>query len=187
MALLFGDMVLKFVAMNKLIETKLDVINLARKNAEIVGEYPLSNVAKITGKIMQDSAPVRIKLNFDKVDYGFNVVNIEWQTTATAECEACSKPLKMPLSAKNSLAVCKNLKQADALPDAYEPLMLDDEGMLSLEQLLVEEIMLMLPIIPRHEDESCSTKYGVSNNADTEQTHKPFASLGQNILELGDK
>ena len=46
-------------------------------------------------------------------------------------------------------------EQADALPEAYEPVEVNDHGEVDLFQLLEDELIISLPIVALHAEEDC--------------------------------
>jgi uncharacterized protein len=56
-----------------------------------------------------------------------------------------------------ALGIVKSYEEEKALPEQYEPAMVQD-GQLALRELIEDELILNLPIIPRHEPEVCKVK-----------------------------
>ena len=57
-----------------------------------------------------------------------------------------------------ALGIVNTLEEANALPENYEPVVTEEGGQLSLYQVVEDELILSLPIIPKHEPEACSAK-----------------------------
>ncbi len=48
-----------------------------------------------------------------------------------------------------------NDEQAEALPESYEPIEVDEFGEADLLAMIEDEIILSLPVVPLHESEHC--------------------------------
>jgi uncharacterized protein len=71
-------------------------------------------------------------------------------------------------------------EQTQTLPDAYEPVEVDDHGEVDLFQLLEDEVILSLPIVALHADEDCAVKAEHMSFGKIESEHErenPFAVL----------
>ena len=64
------------------------------------------------------------------------------------------EPFSYDMTSDFNLGIVSTLDEANALPESYEPA-LAKEGSLALRELIEDEIILNLPIIPRHEPEAC--------------------------------
>jgi len=76
------------------------------------------------------------------------------------------------------LGVAKTLDDANALPEHYEPA-LAVENNLALREVIEDEIILNLPIIPRHEPEDCKVKLPLTDSGweEHEKGSNPFRVL----------
>ena len=57
--------------------------------------------------------------------------------------------------------------------------MLAEGGHISIGQLITEELLLMLPIVPLHEGGSACASAPVTMDEKGADTHRPFAGLGE--------
>ncbi|GGQ31329.1 hypothetical protein GCM10009411_33710 [Shewanella litoralis] len=51
---------------------------------------------------------------------------------------------------------CRTEAEIDELPDAYDPIECNEIGEVRLHQLIEDELIVAMPIIPMHEDTDCS-------------------------------
>ena len=59
------------------------------------------------------------------------------------------EPLSCEIMSDFALGIVNTIDEANALPERYEPA-LATEGNLALREMIEDEIILNLPIIPRH-------------------------------------
>jgi uncharacterized protein len=89
-----------------------------------------------------------------------------------------------------NLVVVKSIEQAERLSGEYEPLMLEDEK-IPLHELVEDELLLVLPDFPRHEEECKPYKHSteaikpVAIDSQQSQSNNPFSVLAQ-LKNIGD-
>jgi uncharacterized protein len=77
-------------------------------------------------------------------------------TELTLVCQRCMNSYVHPVAVEFAYSPVTDDSQIDELPDAYEPVELDENGEVALQQLIEDEILLAFPIVPMHESEVCS-------------------------------
>jgi len=73
---------------------------------------------------------------------------------AVMQCQRCMDNYSFPVAADFELVCVVSEEAANALPDALDPVVLDDEGQLHLVDLLEDDALLQLPDIPKHTDDA---------------------------------
>jgi uncharacterized protein len=88
------------------------------------------------------------------------------------------EPLVCEIISDFSLGIVNTLDEANSLPERYEPAMAA-EGNLALRDLIEDEIILNLPIIPRHEPDECKAKFPLADDSGWDQGkgENPFQVL----------
>ena len=90
----------------------------------------------------------------------------------------------MPVDTTFRLAMIESEAEIERLGEEYEPLLLDD-SLVSVAELVEDELLLCLPIVPKHDTEECNANSHVEDNieqsSDIESESKPkknpFAAL----------
>ena len=97
---------------------------------------------------------------------------------AQLQCQRCLQPLQVPLAAQVRIALVPAEADAARVPEDLEP-MLAPGGRISIGELITEELLLSLPIVPLHEPrQGCGPAQTVAAEPQGE-THRPFAQLGE--------
>ena len=71
-------------------------------------------------------------------------------------CQRCTEPFELKLEVSFTFSPAKNAEAAEEIPSYYDVVELDENGEVNLRDLMEEELMLMIPLIPRHELKDCS-------------------------------
>ena len=158
----------------------LDVDRLALGETEIDFDVPLAELPRLRSRIAGIGGRVRGSARFGRRS-GFAVVELVLAGKATLQCQRCMRPMEMILDSTTEVALI--LAEADAaeVPEDLEPV-LAREGRTSIGELVEEELLLALPIVPLHEELSeCAVPASAPLLAGEEPEHvtqRPFAGLG---------
>ncbi|MEE9321498.1 MAG: YceD family protein [Granulosicoccus sp.] len=115
------------------------------------------------------------------------VVSGRLQTDYPLQCQRCLAPMFVSIDERYELVFVKDEATAKALPKEFDPIILDDTGMIHQTDLLEDEMILHVPAIPKHSDfagcVSGDREFGTPlTDADEAQKPRPFDVLGK--LEL---
>ncbi|PLL93666.1 23S rRNA accumulation protein YceD, partial [Klebsiella michiganensis] len=83
------------------------------------------------------------------------VLNGDATVSVTLECQRCGKPFPHHVHTTYCFSPVRNDEQAEALPEAYEPIEVNEFGEIDLLALVEDEIILALPVVPVHDSEHC--------------------------------
>ena len=106
------------------------------------------------------------------------VADLEFKGTVTLQCQRCLQLMERPLEGVSRIALIGSEMQAARVPLEREPV-LAPGGRISIGELLTEELLLLLPIVPLHEDrERCASESAAAGPAAAAgEIHRPFANL----------
>ncbi len=95
-------------------------------------------------------------------------------------CQRCLEPVDVDVLAEFNLAIAFNEEKAKQLPRYYDPLIVEEED-IELLQVIEEELILSLPLVPYHADCSIQTQFGDEDMAQEAEIEKPnpFSVLAQ--------
>ena len=159
----------------------LDVDRLARGGAEIAFDVPLAELPRLKSRIAGIGGSVRGAARFGRQSR-FAAVELALTGKATLQCQRCMQPMELALDSTTHVALI--LAEADAaeVPEELEPV-LAREGRISAGELVEEELLLALPIVPLHEQlRECAVPASaalVKEEAPQHVTQRPFAGLDE--------
>ncbi len=113
-------------------------------------------------------------------EQGMPVADLSLGGMVTLQCQRCLQPMQRPLRAESPIALIASEEEAARASPEREPV-LAAGGRISVGELLTEELLLLLPIVPLHEDgERCAGESAAAERARPDgETHRPFASLAE--------
>ena len=127
-----------------------------------------------------DAAPFEASFGIDR--QGLVVIDIQVSALLPLVCQRSLEVFDLPVERKSRLVVIEDIADQEAVPDLYEPILVEDRR-LAMADLVEEELLLAVPQVPRRPDaeneEMVSKGVAESANleAEEEPTHRPFEGL----------
>ena len=164
---------------------EVDPIRLAARGEHLQGTIPVKRMKRLISALSSGEGEVYIDVEFS-VDINRVVILAgEIKTETKLICQRCMKEMDLPIALDFQLAFVRSEAEMEKLPEGYEATLIDNKSMM-LSDIIEDEILLVLPPIPKHLDESCSSDnvaegWGSSqqNEPDTESVERdnPFDIL----------
>ena len=105
------------------------------------------------------------------------VTDLAFSGTVSLQCQRCLQPMERSLERVSRIALIASEEEAARVPPEREPV-LAPGARISIGGLLTEELLLLLPIVPLHEERECASKPApAERGAAGGETHRPFANL----------
>ncbi|HEV7139231.1 MAG TPA: YceD family protein [Steroidobacteraceae bacterium] len=159
----------------------LDVDRLSRGEAEIDLEVPLSELPRLKSRIPGIGGSVRGSARFRRQS-GFAVAELSFAGKATLQCQRCMQAMELAIESTTPVALILEEAAAAQVPEELEPVLARD-GRISTGELVEEELLLALPIVPLHEElRECAVPAAaplLDAQAPEHVTQRPFAGLGE--------
>ena len=126
-----------------------DLDRLAERGAALAGEIELAKLARLGDVLLADSGSVRASLRFRQRSSGWLTVELEYAATLKLSCQRCLEPLAHHVNARVEIGLVENESVEKHLPEGCEPYVLED-GRLLPAALVEDELLVSLPLVPRH-------------------------------------
>ena len=134
---------------------KIDPVRCAVKRLDYVGVVERTQLVRLAESVIDIQDDVEAELSFGTDAQGLTVMQGNAHTLVKLECQRCGDAFEhrcdvefiyTPLSAK---------VEEEELPEAYEPIELDENGEIDLHQILEDELILSLPQVAMHPVDVC--------------------------------
>jgi uncharacterized protein len=156
----------------------IDPVLLAERSATIAGEINLSDFERLAEFLYENNGSVHVNLAFRKDGkHAFIDGNIVGKLRIV--CQRCLEALEFPLDKQFSLIIIATEGKAMNLPDGYDPLILPEDGKIQLKLIIEDEILLILPDIPKHQEKCSITGFSEVKTISSDNVKKdnPFSIL----------
>lgn len=158
----------------------IDPVRFADMGNALAGTVSFSRMRRLTDAVADPSGAANVELQFDVDAQGTRVVQGRVRTDVTLICQRCLQPMVWTVDAEVNLGVVASEQGAEQLPEVYDPLLVGDDPV-SLAELVEDEILLALPVFPRHEPAACEAAVGDTREDEASPADKPnpFAVLAR--------
>jgi uncharacterized protein len=160
----------------------LDVERLADDGADFDLSVSLADLPRLRSRLPGVEGAVRGRAHFSR-ESQFAVADLALEGTAQLQCQRCLRTMTLRVGTQARVALIASEADAGRVPEDLEP-MLAPGGRCSIADLVEEELMLFLPIVPLHENSSeCVPAPGsapaAGESGEGQSTHKPFERLNE--------
>lgn len=151
----------------------IDPLRLADKGARICGHLSLQALPRLRAGCSEGSGGVDVDLEFGRDPDGRRYMRSRLEAMLPLQCQRCLGAISTPVQVDSEVFL---LSPQQSEPPA-EADWLRVEGSTSLRELVEDELLLALPMMPMHSDPGCAG--GDTRAEDAEQRANPFAVLNQ--------
>ncbi|MQY50889.1 DUF177 domain-containing protein [Rhodocyclus tenuis] len=150
----------------------IDSLSFVRDEGSLQGELPVSGLARLHDWLSATDGAVRYRVDAARGPQGEPQLRIEIDALLQVRCQRCLESMRYPLELRNLLELVSrevDLSQEEVEDDSKD--LLPAQRELDVVALIEDEIILALPLAPRHE--SC-TPPALGQGANSVS---PFAAL----------
>lgn len=150
---------------------EVDPFRLAAREEHLQGAISLKQMKRLSSALSSDEGDVLVDVIFS-VDLN-RVVLLSGTIQAEAKliCQRCMEEMDLPIKLDFQLAFARSEAEMERLPEGYEVTLIEDTPMM-LSDIIEDEILLALPPIPKHLDDTCSSD-NIDKGWDSQQTTEP--------------
>lgn len=161
---------------------------LAERGESLHGTMALKGMARLAGLLHDTDGEVDVVLDFGIDAQRVKFVHGHIRASLHLVCQRCLQLMTFPVDREVNLGLVHSEQNAEHLAEGYEPLVLEQPS-ISLKDMVEDELMLALPIVPKHAPEECGAErsHFVSkedeerSDAQDEGRQHPFSGLDELI------
>ena len=156
----------------------IDPWRLAATGASLESVVALDRMSRLTSLLNSSKGQVEFRLRAGVDQQGIHFIEGHGETRVETICQRCMEPMSLPLVVEFRLGLVHSHREAIDLPDEYEPLVVPQDGV-SAPDLLEDELILALPLIPKHNHIAQCQANGflLPETVTPPEKTKPFAEL----------
>lgn len=146
----------------------------ARRGVE--GRLPLSALARLRDSLVDTEGDVRFSLDFAQDALRVPYVELKIDAELPLQCQRSLQRFLFPVSIVQRLGLIREEAEEAGLPEGYEPLLMPEDGMLHAADLVEDELILAIPVVPLMPGTEAKGGDWPADDAEKERVH-PFAAL----------
>jgi uncharacterized protein len=159
---------------------QIDVGVLAAQQLRLERHYPLAAFERLADRLVRPEGQVRVDLQYTEAGEFPGLVGV-LQAHPWLVCQRCLEPFEATVESDVHVALVANDADADRVPEEFEPVQ-TESGWFDLFEMIEDELLLALPLVPLHETATGCAKARVElpeNDAEPvkDPVHRPFGDL----------
>lgn len=156
----------------------LDAWRMVAARRVFEGTLPLSSMTRLRDVLHDDEGVVGFTLEFDIDDLQVPYVELRIDAALPLECQRTLQRFLQPVQVVQRLGLIREESDEAGLPEGYEPLLMPDDGMLRPADLVEDELILAVPVVPAMPGTEAMEKDWPVQAEEKEQA-SPFAALAR--------
>ena len=116
------------------------------------GELPIVAMKRLGEALAGSDGTAQYELDFGRDEFGTSYLDVRVQAPLALTCQRSLEPFVLPVTVDSRLGLIRSERDEAALPPDVEPLLIADDGKLSLLDVIEDELLFALPLVPVNPD-----------------------------------
>jgi len=160
----------------------LDPFKYADQNKVLDGQIAIHLMPRLVELLVDSVGVVDIELEFDRDEQNLRILKGKLKANANLLCQRCLHSVEKQIQSEFNLGIVMTDEQAQNLPRRYEPLLVEHDQKLVIQDVIEEELILSLPMFAYHDN--CQASDYLQN----EDTSNPSDSMDEGeIIDEDEK
>lgn len=129
---------------------QIDPVKSAAKRSDYVGVIAAKNMERLQQVVVSSDDYINVNVQFIKDEQGLTVFRGRLGVVVSLLCQRSNEVFNHELNIEFCFSPVQGDEDYDSLPTAYDPVEVDEHGMVNLLQLFEDELIVSLPLVPRH-------------------------------------
>lgn len=130
----------------------VDAWRMVSARRSFQGVLPVAALRRLGEALAGSEGTAQYELDFGRDDLGTAYLDVRVQAPLTLICQRTLEPFVFPVTLDSRLGLIRTEREESALPPGVEPLLVADDGKLSLADVIEDELLLALPLVPINPD-----------------------------------
>lgn len=113
---------------------------------------PVAAFGRLGRALAGNEGEVRYRLDFGRDELGTDYVHVHAQAPLTMVCQRTLEPFVLPVTVDSRLGLIRQERDEAGLPSGCEPLLVPEDGRLHPADVVEDELLLALPLVPVNPD-----------------------------------
>lgn len=127
----------------------------AQRQLSYSGVLQLEELSRFEQVVLDKTGEVAVNIHCKHDEQGLTVLSGQLSTHVNLVCQRCNEKLGLDLQQDFVYSPVGMDAQSEHLPEDYDVIELDENGEVNLRQLIEDELILAIPIVPLHDEAAC--------------------------------
>jgi uncharacterized protein len=156
---------------------KVDPFRFADHAVSLQGEMLVKDMPRLCSGLKNHAGEVNVHLQFGVDEQGIRFLKGDYEVLLMLECQRCMGTFSYPAKGHFLLGIVEGDDEAVKLPEVYDPVIAKG-GILLLLDVIEDELIVSLPLVPMHSASECRVKFPLSidstDDLNEEKVENPF-------------
>ncbi|WP_462116412.1 YceD family protein [Lysobacter xanthus] len=147
----------------------------ARRGLE--GRVRLASLTRLASLLADPEGEATFSLDFDRDSFGVAYVEVKVDAELPLVCQRTLERFLLPVRVDQRMGLIRDEADEAALPPGYEALLVDESGELGTLDLVEDELILAVPVVPVMPGTEAVEQEWETDEAVEDDRPNPFAAL----------
>jgi uncharacterized protein len=158
----------------------VDAWRMVSARRSFQGSLPIAAMRRLCEALADDAGEVQYELDFGRDEFGTAYVDVRAQAPLWMICQRTLDPFILPMTLSSRLGLIRSEREESGLSPGCEPLLVPDDDKLYPIDVIEDELLLALPLVPVNPDGVLPeevTRPPEDEESVEERSDNPFAVL----------
>lgn len=160
---------------------KVDAYRFADNEIALQGKLKICDLQRLAGYLATDSGEVDVDVKFGVDEQKIRFMRGEIKAHVTLQCQRCLEPFEYPIAGRISVGLVQSEEEVGHLPKGYDSVLVK-EGMIIIPDVIEDELIVSLPLVPMHASIDCKVKLPLE--IDSEKREESMKENPFKVIEL---
>ena len=131
---------------------KFDPFELAEKGGSWIGSIPIRQLQRLRLYLQVDAGEVAAEIHFAVDPTGQPYATGSLSGRFRLVCQRCLETVDLPFDHTFNIGFVRSEAEMDQLALCYDPMVVDEGACIHINDLVEDELILLIPIVPKHDD-----------------------------------
>ncbi len=133
--------------MSAALPERVDALRAVTTRREYVGRVTLAQLPRLCEALASADGVIEYRMTFGRDEFRIAYLDLELSGDLPLVCQRTLEQFPWPLCLSQRMALVQRESDEAGLPEGYEPLLLDEGGLVPAD-VIQDEALLVLPLIP---------------------------------------
>ncbi len=136
--------------------TAAEIETLAARRAELRGSFPVAEMPRLTALLGSDAGSVGVQIELAWREPRWLALRMSMRSSLNVTCQRCLGLLELEIDERSEFGVVPDDDDSvGLLPEGVDPVATDGDR-LNVLQLVEDEMIVAVPLVPKHAAEQCA-------------------------------
>lgn len=167
----------------------VDVWRMVNASRIFEGTLAVAKLPRLCASLAEATGQLECRMEFDRNEFSVSYIHLTVRGRLPLTCQRTLEVFDWPIAVDTRLGLIRREEDEAALPPGFEALLVTNDGILNPADVIEDEVILALPLVPRKPGASESEDWeftSAANDAElldaeskADEKPNPFAALAQ--------